>query len=637
MTPHKHPAFPTLDRKFIPFPSRRSVVHSTSGIVACTQTLAAQAGIEILAKGGNAADAAVAVAAALNVTEPSSTGVGGDLFVLYYSAKDKKVRGLNASGRTPNGCSLDRVRNALGLKDGDFGTVSMYSPLAVTVPGSAAGLIDTLTKFGNKKVSTEEIFRPAIDLAEQGFPVSELASTFWHASERQIRAASSNFREILKDDTNAKSGVRAPNPGEIMKNPALANTFRLLAQHGKKGFYEGKVAKEIVKVVQDRGKEAGIHAADLLSLKDLKIHGERGSQEVDPISLVFHGQGVSASSSDPDKKDNTGLEVWECAPNGQGIVALMTLGILEELEKGGKIPKFTEKDHNSSKYLHALIESLHIAFADATWFVTDPDVVQVPTQGLLSREYLKERAKLFDAEKINDDLPHGSPAFNSCDTVYFSVTDGEGNGCSFISSLYGGFGSGIVPQGCGFPLQNRGANFTLVRGHPNAMAANKRPYHTIIPAIVTNPTDQSLHSIFGVMGGFMQPQGQVQVLMNQTVFGMNPQVALDAPRVCIGAGTPEQGKVLDRTVYVEQGISDQVVEELKALKHKVEVVQDWDRGMFGRGQVIRCKVEDGQRIYSAGSDPRGDGAALPAHVRQLRRSQQTFIQRLLRWATGSAE
>ena len=431
----------------------------------------------------------------------------------------------------------------------------------------------------------------------------------WRHSERMIRDASPNYGEMLKD------GKRAPLPGELMKNPTLANTFRLLAKNGKKGFYEGTVAEALVKVVQDKGGH--------LEIDDLHNHGKLGSQEVEAISLKFNGQNIGKVQSkevdgqqgqgDGKKEDeNQGVEVWEHPPNGQGIVALMALGILEELEWTGKIRKFEEKEHNCAEYLHALIESLRIAFADANWWVTDPDVEKVPTKGLISREYLAERAKLFDPEKAGLHADHGSPAHNHCDTVYFAVTDKFGNGISFINSNYGGFGTCIIPKGCGFTLQNRGANFSLEAGHPNVFAPSKRPYHTIIPALITNPSDRSLHTVYGVMGGFMQPQGHVQVLLNMLTFKYNPQAALDAPRICIGAGTPEMGKVLDRTVYLEEGIPEHVANKLTEMGHKVQILENYQRGLFGRGQVIRHHVEDGKHVYSGGSDPRGDGAAFPA-------------------------
>lgn len=237
---------------------------------------------------------------------------------------------------------------------------------------------------------------------------------------------------------------------------------------------------------------------------------------------------------------------------------------------------------------------------------------KVPTKELISSAYLAERAKLFDPKKASPPRDHGSPAHNHSDTVYFAVTDAEGNGCSFINSNYAGFGTAIIPKGCGFTLQNRGANFSLVDGHPNVYAPNKRPYHTIIPAMLTNPRDGTLHTVYGVMGGFMQPQGHLQVLLNMLVFKLNPQAALDAPRICIGAGTPDEGKVLDLTINLEEGIDPKIAEELKRLGHQVEFVTGYDRSLFGRGQVIRAHYDDHQLVYSAGSDPRGDGAAFPA-------------------------
>lgn len=385
-----------------------------------------------------------------------------------------------------------------------------------------------------------------------------------------------------------------------MKNPTLAKTFRTLAAEGKRGFYEGRIAQEIVKVMNDLG--------GYMTMEDLAYHAQVGTQEVDAISLKFTGQDIASKQGAGTDGPNEGVEVWEHPPNGQGIVALMALGIMEELERSGKIPKFSESQHNSAEYLHAVIESLRIAFADAAWWVTDPDVEQVPSQGLLAREYLAERAKLFDPERAADLLDHGSPAHNHCDTVFFAVTDREGNGISFINSNYAGFGTAIIPAGCGFSLQNRGANFSLQPGHPNSLAPRKRPYHTIIPALITNVADGSLHSVYGVMGGFMQPQGHVQVLLNMLAFGYHPQAALDSPRFCIAAPTSES---TDRTVCVEEGISEEAVEGLRRKGHKIEILTGWERSMFGRGQVIRLHYDEGQQVYSAGSDPRGDGMAFP--------------------------
>ncbi|KAK5108317.1 hypothetical protein LTR62_008413 [Meristemomyces frigidus] len=595
------------EAEFLTFPSRRSVVHSTHGIVSSTQPLASQCGLEILRKGGNCADAAVAVAAGLNMTEPGSTGIGGDMFCLFYNAKTKKVHSLNGSGRSGKHWTLEGVRKDLGVKEGEQGKIPMDSVHAVTVPGAAAGWVDTVEKFGSGKVSMEEILEPAARLGEEGFPVSELMASWWGKSEALIRRASPNGAEMLKKDPKAKDGCRAPRTGEIMKNSTLANTFRLVGKHKKAGFYSGHVAEALVKVVQDLGGH--------LTLDDLKNHAEIGTEETEAISLKFKSQDIAKNHGEHmHDASNEGVEVWEHPPNGQGIVALMALGIIEDLEKNGKIPKFGRKDHNSAAYLHVIVEALRISFADANWWVADPNVAKVPTKDLISPEYLAGRAKLFDPKKASETVDHGSPAHNHSDTVYFAATDSSGNGISFINSNYGGFGTCIIPKDCGFTLQNRGANFVLQPpNHPNILAPGKRPYHTIIPALVTNVSDQSLHSVYGVMGGFMQPQGHVQVLLNQLVFGHTPQAALDAPRVCIGAGMPEAGDVFDKTVYLEQGISDETVKGLRDLGHKVEVVKGMGRGLFGRGQLIRWHIDPVEKmgVWSAGSDPRGDGAAVP--------------------------
>ncbi|KAJ5215169.1 uncharacterized protein N7469_011660 [Penicillium citrinum] len=577
---------------FMPFPSRRSTVHSTNGMVSCTQPLASTAGQKILMEGGNAADAAIAVAAALNVTEPCSTGIGGDMFCLFYEAKTKKVHALNGSGRYPLSTDVDRVRQDLGIPLRHKGSIPLQSALSVTTPGAAAGWVDVLERFGS--LSIQSVLEPAIKLAEEGFPVSEIASYKWKMNEDLLRNASPNFGEMLKKDPTAKDGVRYPHPGELMKIPTLAQTFRKLAAEGKSGFYEGRVAEEIVRIVQERG--------GYLSLADLKSHAETGSQLVDAISLELNPDNFQDSSP-----ASSEVNVWEHPPNGQGIVALMALGILEELQITGRISKFEPESHNSPEYLHAIIESLRIAFADAKWWVTDPDVIQVPVEEMLSRSYLSERAKLFDAERASDLYSHGSPAHNHSDTVYFAVSDKYGNAMSFIMSNYEDFGSCIIPRGCGFTLQNRGANFNLEDGHPNVLAPGKRPYHTIIPAMITNK-DGSLHSVFGVMGGFMQPQGHVQVLLNMLVYKFSPQVAIDAPRICIGAATCEDG---DMPVYVEDGIAIDTIHALQRLGHNVIPLKGFDRAIFGRGQIIYCRHTEEKTIYSGASDPRGDGQAIP--------------------------
>lgn len=418
----------------------------------------------------------------------------------------------------------------------------------------------------------------------------------WMEYEDELRGKP-NGVDLLKKDPNAQGGYRAPKAGELYRNPLLADTMRLLGEHGRSGFYEGPVAEAVVKMVNDLG--------GYLSLDDLQQHGQRGSEVSQPVSIRL----TSDSAGD--------IDLWEHPPNGQGIVAQMALGILQILEKQGKVPRFGPQDHNSAEYLHAVIEALRIAFSDGTWFITDP-AVSNSTEMLISEAYLTERAKLFDATRAATNLRPDSPAYKSSDTIYLAVTDAEGNACSFINSVADYFGSRIVPPGVGFVLQSRGAGFHLhPADHPNIYAPGKRPYNTIIPALVTNADDGSLHTVLGVMGGAMQPQGHVQVLLNMIRFGMNPQVALDAPRVCIGVTIPgkstDPSKKVDETVYLEEGISEEVATALEGLGHEVKVVKGMGRALFGRGQVIRAHQDPvtGERVYSAGSDMRGDGAAVP--------------------------
>ncbi|KAI6248355.1 Glutathione hydrolase-like YwrD proenzyme [Erysiphe necator] len=595
--------------KFQRFNSRRSVVHSTEGMIACTQPLAARCGLKILEAGGNAADVGVAVAAGMSLTEPTSTGLGGDMFCLFYNSKTKKIQGLNGSGRASKKSSLEAIRGDLGLQDGVEGKIPTDSIHAVTVPGAAAGWVDTIEKFGSGKLSLEQILAPAIELAERGFPVSEISSHMWSNGTRILYKASPNYAELLTLD-QVNNTLRAPRSGEIFRNPHLAKTLRLLAVNGKKGFYKGQIAKEIIRATKDRG--------GFLELEDLELHMKTGSEIISPLSYIFRGQGyvqeykkfIDKPSSNVNE-EKCGVKIWECPPNGQGIVALQALALIEILEEKGKIPKFTKEQHNSVEYLHALIECLRISFADASWWVADPLQSKIPISKLLSREYLVERSELFDPNKASKKiLDHGSPAHNHSDTIYFSVTDKEGNAISFINSNFGGFGSGIIPKNSGFVLQNRGSNFSLTPNHPNAIGPCKRPYHTIIPSMLTNAHDESLHSVFGVMGGFMQPQGHVQVFMNMIVFKYDPQTALDAPRFCIGAENIPSD-TMGRKVKLEEGISETVCEGLRAMGHDAEIVRGFDRRIFGRGQVIRSNLENNLSVFSGGSDLRGDGAVFP--------------------------
>ena len=555
------------------FKSRRSVVYSCHGMVSSAQPLACQAGLEILRKGGNAADAAVATAAALNVTEPCSCGIGGDCFVLFYSNKTKEVLSLNGSGRSPKELNLDKVRG-MGIQGKQIPFNNLNS---VTVPGAVDAFLQTIQLFGSGKVSLKEIFDPAIRLAEEGYPVSEIVANSWAKSEKIIQEASDNGNDMLKNG-------KAPKAGEIMKMPNLGKTFRKIVEKGRDGFYQGDVAQSIVDLIQSKG--------GCMTLEDLREHR---STPVEPINISYHLKNI---------------RIWECPPNGQGLVALLAIGILEQLQKQNQIPSLETFEHNSAEYLHILIESLRLAFADGSYFISDPDQNQIPLKELLSSDYLSKRAQSIDPTRVNQTLKHGKPV-NSSDTVYFAVTDEEGNACSFIFSNYAGFGTGAIPKDCGFTLQNRGSNFILEEGHPNCLAGGKRPYHTIIPSMITDENGDLL-ACYGVMGGFMQPQGHVQVLMNMFHFNMNVQAALDAPRFCIGPNVPNgTDENTSSEVFLEEGFPEQVLEKLKSLGHHVRLVKGPDRAMFGRGQIIRKVSNDENRlVWAAGSDPRADGHAV---------------------------
>ena len=531
------------------FNSRRSPVMGRGGMVSTSQPLATAAGLGILAKGGNAADAAVAAAAVLNVTEPTSTGLGGDMFALFYHASTGEVTALNGSGRAPSNLSLDRLKKE-GLDE-----LPPFHPYTVTVPGACAGWCDLIERHGT--LPLPEILVPAIRLAEEGAPIAPTTSYFWQRSAERLNTTP-NGREMTING-------HGPNPGEIFRNPGLAKTLRKIAQGGKKVYYEGEIAESIVSTLQQAG--------GCMTLEDLASH--QSTWEV-PASVTHRG-----------------YRVYECPPNGQGITALMALNILEDFD-------LTSLDPISPERLHLEIEALRLAFADTRWYVADPALVHVPTEELLSKRYASDRRKLINPKRATIDQSRGTPV-SSSDTVYFSVVDAEGNACSFINSNYMGFGTGIVPQGRGFTLQNRGHNFSLDPSHPNALAPGKRPYHTIIPALATRESDGSLFASFGVMGGFMQPQGHVRVFL-ALVDGLDPQSALDMPRFCID---PEDkgGKVA-----LEKGIALETMARLADIGHPVYPVTGYARAVFGRGQIILRDSSSG--VLTAGSDPRADGCAM---------------------------
>lgn len=539
------------------FNSRRSPVLGTHGMVATSQPLAVAAGLEILRQGGTAADAAVAAAAALNVTEPTSTGIGGDCFALYYEARTGRISALNGSGRAPAALTLTRLRNeGIGAYPGGQ-ELPPFHPFTITVPGACAGWCDLVARHGRLKMS--DVLAPAIRLAEEGFPVAPLTAYFWaRGGERQL-ANAINGRELTIDG-------RTPRAGEIFRNPGLARTFKAVAKDGKEGFYYGEIARAIATIV----KEAG----GVLDVKDLASHESTWEE---PISTTYRG-----------------YRLWECPPNGQGLAALIALNILEQMDVHKLPPLSVER-------LHLEIEALRLAFADTRWFVADPQTNPAPLTALLSKDYAAMRALYIDRKRAVLDQKRGTPT-SSSDTVYLTVVDSRGNACSFINSNYMGFGTGIVPRGWGFTLQNRGHNFSLEPEHPNVLAPNKRPYHTIIPGMITDAADNSLFASFGVMGGFMQPQGHVQVALGLINDKLDPQAALDRPRFCITDGSAG-GKVA-----LEEGIPYSTAAELAQLGHPIVPVSGQSRAVFGRGQIIMRDRASG--ALWAGSDPRADGCAM---------------------------
>lgn len=534
------------------FSSRRSPVYGRNGIVATSQPLATAAGLEILARGGNAADAAVAAGAALNVTEPTSTGIGGDMFALYYSADTGQVTALNGSGAAPAALTLDRLKNEGHLAD----SLPPFHAHTVTVPGACAGWCDLIAKHGS--LSMGDVLAPAIRLASDGFPVAPLTSYFWGRGAQRQLASAPNGGELTING-------RGPKAGEIFRNPGLARAFETVARGGASAFYQGEIAESIVSVL----KEAG----GCMTTDDLASHVSTWEE---PISVTYRG-----------------LRVYECPPNGQGITALIALNLLEGFD-------LASLETLSAKKMHLMIEAMRLAFADASWYVADPKFSNVSIKELLSKEYAAERRKLIDLQRATVDQKRGTPVASS-NTVYLSVVDKWGNACSFINSNYMGFGTGIVPKGWGFTLQNRGHNFSLDPDHPNCLAPRKRPYHTIIPAMVTREADSSLYASYGVMGGFMQPQGHVQVLSALHDAGLDPQSALDLPRFCI-----DVDKAGGR-VAIEEGMPKETLDALQKMGHPVYEVTGYERALFGRGQVILRDADSG--VLCGGSDPRADGYA----------------------------
>ncbi|NMB46667.1 MAG: gamma-glutamyltransferase [Firmicutes bacterium] len=516
-----------------------------NGAVSTSHPLAAQIGIQVLAEGGNAVDAAVAVAAALTVLEPTSNGLGSDAFAIIWDGD--KLHGLNASGRSPQELTLEELRKQAEVHNGKP-RVPITGWLPVTTPGAVSAWTALVDRFGSMPLS--RLVEPAAKYAETGHPVPPVIAHYWTFSEKRY-ANREEFRSVFLPQGRA---VRA---GEIFSCPEQAQTLRLIGESNGEAFYQGELADAIVKYASETG--------GYLTKADLAEHQP---EWVKPISTNYRG-----------------YDVWEIPPNGQGITALIALNIIEEFEMD-KYPQL------SSRRLHLIIEALKLAFADAHRYVADPRLANVPTEGLLSKAYARDRRNLIDPKRAMPSVRPGDPLG---DTVYLCTADKEGRMVSFIQSNYMGFGSGIVVPGTGITLQNRGCGFSLEEGHPNLYSPGKRPYHTIIPSFITR--DGVPLAAYGVMGGDMQPQGHMQVVSGIADYQLNPQAAIDAPRV----------RVLDDGgVAIETTISPEVVRELAELGHDVRI--DAEMAGFGGGQMIWRDPET--EVYIAGSEPRKDGLAL---------------------------
>jgi gamma-glutamyltranspeptidase/glutathione hydrolase len=549
------------------FRSRRSNVMATRGIVATSQPLAASAGLDMLKAGGNAADAAVATAAMLNVVEPTSTGIGGDCFALFWDAKTKSISALNGSGRSSAHASIEDIRR-LGYTE-----MPTFTGHTVSIPGTVAGWSDLLERHG--RMTLADVLQPAIWTAENGYPVSEIIATGWATQEKKLRRDPDWQSGDLDNGPEQPSGHellidgRAPRPGEIMRIPTLGETMRGIAAEGKSHIYTGEFARKLSEHVQRYG--------GWITPEDMANHVSTWDE---PITAGYRG-----------------TTLYELPPNGHGLAAVIAVN----LAAGFDLANMSEVDR-----LHIMIECMRLGYADAQQWVCDPRVVPIPLDELTSQAYADERRKRIDPAKAAEEVPYGYPMGGS-DTVYLSVVDGEGNACSFINSLFQGTGTGLVVPGTGVSLQNRSQRFLLDPDHPNALAPNKRPYHTIIPAMTTR--DGELHACFGVMGGYMQPQGHFQMMVNMLDLQMSPQQSLDVPRWRVdassqGVGTKQPGGL----VHIEKGWGFDVLAELTRRGHRLAPAPDAGRGAFGGGQIIIRDPETG--VLTGGSDPRKDGCAV---------------------------
>lgn len=505
-----------------------------------SQPLAVEAAINVLRAGGNAVDAAVTATALLSVVEPMSTGLGGDCFALIYLAGEQRLIGLNASGRVPSAASVD------ALLERGFKQVPLEGPLSITVPGALDGLARCLVHFGT--ITLEQALEPAVFYAERGFPVTEIVAQLWQRSREKLARNAESARVYLPQG-------RVPRPGELFRNPDLARTLKAIGQHGPDLFYRGEIGKAIVAAIRELG--------GLISLEDLAAHA---SDWVEPIETSYRG-----------------YDVVEMPPNSQGLATLVALNIVEGY-------RLSEMEHNSAQYLHCLIEAMRLALSDAQSHVADP-AEPIDLKELISKQYAQRRRAQIDPNRACD-----AGARARClqsDTVYVAVVDEQRNVVSMMSSLFKAFGSGITVPHTGLLLQNRGACFRLDPGHPNRLAPGKRPFHTVMPAMIMR--DRHPWACLGMVGGLMQPQGQLQVICNLIDFEMDPQAALDAPRFRL---------LEDGHLSLENGIAESARARLEAMGHILKL--NPTEGEFGGGQVILISDE----ALCGGSDPRKDGCAI---------------------------
>ena len=535
-----------------PFATRSEII-ARHGMVATSQPLATQAALDILKKGGSAVDAAIAANALLGVVEPHMNGLGGDLFAIVWDADSRSLHGINASGRSPASLTADEFRHR------GEASIPTFGALSVSVPGAVDGWYQLHQRFG--KLPMTEILAPAIQYARDGFPVTEIIASQWQDGA-EIHHERPGFAE-----TFMPSG-KAPVRGEVFRNPALASTLEKIAEGGPDTFYRGEIARSIDAYMKQVG--------GFLSYEDLTAHR---SDWVDPVSTTYRG-----------------YTVWELPPSGQGIAALQMLNILEGYD-------IASMGFDSPEYIHLLVEAKKLAYEDRAKFYADPDFNDIPVNRLISKEYAAQRRSLIDLESAARQYDAGDPLLGAGETIYLTVADQDGNMVSLIQSNYFAFGSGMTPPDLGFPLQNRGALFNLEPGHFNSYEPRKRPFHTIIPAFVTK--DERPFLSFGLMGGAMQPQGHVQILVNLIDFGMNAQEAGDAPRIRhVGSSQPTGQIMTDGgTLYVEHGFSSETLRALVLKGHSVER----RTGSFGGYQAIL--YDPVMRIYYGASDPRKDGQA----------------------------